>query len=85
MAVNEFEPVVSRRHPEISRYIESLREAGALPSMLSGSGSAVFGVFATADAAAAAMRADVSPLRGMTARRIATCSAERVERIELGS
>jgi len=84
VAVNEFEPVVSRRHPEISRCIESLREGGALLSMLSGSGSAVFGVFATTDAAAA-MRADASSLQGMAARSIVTCSAERVERIELAS
>src|SRR5205085_706224 len=46
VAVNEFEPVVGRRHSAIDVYVDALREAGALPAMMSGSGSAVFGVFA---------------------------------------
>lgn len=44
LAVNDFEPVVSTRHPEISALVNGLREMGCAPAMLSGSGSVVFGV-----------------------------------------
>ena len=85
VAVNEFEPVVSRRQPEIAKYVEWLRAAGAMPAMLSGSGSAVFGVFATAEAARAAMRDDGPVARDMAARRLDAWTAERVERVETDS
>jgi 4-diphosphocytidyl-2-C-methyl-D-erythritol kinase len=48
---NDFEPVVAARHPEITEIVATLRAHGAVHAMLSGSGSAVFGLFA-ADAAA---------------------------------
>jgi 4-diphosphocytidyl-2-C-methyl-D-erythritol kinase len=44
-AVNHFEPVISSRYPEIAAYRQALRDAGAFMAMMSGSGSAVFGVF----------------------------------------
>jgi 4-diphosphocytidyl-2-C-methyl-D-erythritol kinase len=51
------EPVVSR-HPEIGELIHQLRRSGANQAAMSGSGSAVFGIFSrlpTAEAAAAAL------------------------------
>jgi 4-diphosphocytidyl-2-C-methyl-D-erythritol kinase len=42
---NDFEPVVARLYPEVGRAAEALGEAGAGPTLLSGSGSSVFRVF----------------------------------------
>ena len=77
--VNEFEAVVVRRHPEIARLLEALRAAGAITALMSGSGSAVFGVFDETDraeAAAQALRAGDDACRVLVTR-----SAERVERV----
>jgi 4-diphosphocytidyl-2-C-methyl-D-erythritol kinase len=52
--VNDLEPPIARRHPEIDQMKSALRRAGALAAAMSGSGSAVFGLFqrrAEADAA----------------------------------
>lgn len=43
--INDLEPPVVRRHPEINTIKAALREAGAVASAMSGSGSAVFGLF----------------------------------------
>lgn len=43
--INDLEPPVVRRHPEITSLKAALREAGAVASAMSGSGSAVFGLF----------------------------------------
>lgn len=48
---NDLETVTIGRYPGIARLKERLREAGALGSLMSGSGSSVFGIFATQDAA----------------------------------
>lgn len=45
VAANDFEAVVGRRHEEVARCVAALRQVGARLAMLSGSGSAVFGVF----------------------------------------
>jgi 4-diphosphocytidyl-2-C-methyl-D-erythritol kinase len=45
LAHNDFETVVSARHPEVSELVRELRYLGASPAMMSGSGSTVFGVF----------------------------------------
>lgn len=45
VAHNDFEAVVSARHPEIGLLVGALRESGAVVAQMSGSGSAVFGVF----------------------------------------
>ncbi|MDQ6831415.1 MAG: 4-(cytidine 5'-diphospho)-2-C-methyl-D-erythritol kinase [Gemmatimonadota bacterium] len=45
VAENDFEPVVSARHPEIAGYVRALRDAGADVALMSGSGSTVFGVW----------------------------------------
>jgi 4-diphosphocytidyl-2-C-methyl-D-erythritol kinase len=42
---NDLEPPVVRRHPEIGSLRTLLREAGAVAAAMSGSGSAVFGLF----------------------------------------
>ena len=43
--INDLEPPVVRRHPEIGGLKAALREAGAVAAAMSGSGSAVFGLF----------------------------------------
>jgi 4-diphosphocytidyl-2-C-methyl-D-erythritol kinase len=54
---NDLEPVVAGRHPEITRIGAGLRRAGAREAAMSGSGSAVFGLFETERRAEAAARA----------------------------
>jgi 4-diphosphocytidyl-2-C-methyl-D-erythritol kinase len=54
--INDLEPPVLRRHPEITPLKASLREAGAVASAMSGSGSAVFGLFRSRAAAARCIR-----------------------------
>lgn len=54
--INDLEPPVVRRHPEITGLKTALREAGAVASAMSGSGSAVFGLFRTRAAAAKAVK-----------------------------
>lgn len=48
---NDLEPAVVRHHPAIGRIRQSLLDAGATFAAMSGSGSAVFGLFERADAA----------------------------------
>jgi 4-diphosphocytidyl-2-C-methyl-D-erythritol kinase len=77
-AVNDFEPVVAARHPEIAVYRRALREAGAFMALMSGSGSAVFGVFdqrPDVDALARACNTDVVVSR-VPARVVAPSGAE---------
>lgn len=45
IVVNDFEASVCRRHPEIPAMIERMYARGAVYSAMSGSGSAVFGLF----------------------------------------
>jgi 4-diphosphocytidyl-2-C-methyl-D-erythritol kinase len=54
--INDLEPPVVRRHPEIAVVKSQLREAGAIAAAMSGSGSAVFGLFRTQTAAARAIK-----------------------------
>lgn len=54
--INDLEPPVVRRHPEISDIKDQLRSGGAVASAMSGSGSAVFGLFRTRPAAAKLIR-----------------------------
>ena len=44
-AINDFEASVFRRHPGLGEIKARLRDAGADPALLAGSGSTVFGVF----------------------------------------
>ncbi|HXW05895.1 MAG TPA: 4-(cytidine 5'-diphospho)-2-C-methyl-D-erythritol kinase [Vicinamibacterales bacterium] len=54
--INDLEPPVVRRHPEIGALRSLLREGGAVASAMSGSGSAVFGLFRSRAAAARLIR-----------------------------
>ena len=45
IAHNDFEHLVAARHPEIDELASDLRAAGASSALMSGSGSAVFGIF----------------------------------------
>ncbi|HEV7994183.1 MAG TPA: 4-(cytidine 5'-diphospho)-2-C-methyl-D-erythritol kinase [Gemmatimonadaceae bacterium] len=82
-AVNDFEPVVAARRSQISSIVEQLRAAGFAPAMLSGSGSAVFGVFP------AESRVDlpqfVAEGRTPAPRVLLTRTAERVEPVDLST
>jgi len=85
IAVNEFEPVVGRRHPSIPAYVDALRDAGALPAMMSGSGSAVFGVFADPQSALSGIMAATRARSEESARGVVVWTAQRVERVETSS
>jgi 4-diphosphocytidyl-2-C-methyl-D-erythritol kinase len=79
--INDLEPPVVRRHPEITTLKASLREAGAVASAMSGSGSAVFGLF---DRRTAAVRA--ASVVGSGARRtFVTRTLTRVEYLRLAA
>jgi len=54
--INDLEPPVVRRHPEIGTLKSVLRETGAVAAAMSGSGSAVFGLFRTHAAAVRALK-----------------------------
>jgi len=54
---NDLQPVVARRHPIVATLVAALGRAGALQASLSGSGSAVFGLFARRSQAERAARA----------------------------
>lgn len=54
--VNDLEPPVIRRHQEIAGLKAQLREAGAMAAAMSGSGSAVFGLFRGRGAAERAVK-----------------------------
>jgi 4-diphosphocytidyl-2-C-methyl-D-erythritol kinase len=54
--INDLEPPVVRRHPEIVGLKAALRDAGAIAAAMSGSGSAVFGLFRSRTAAAKCIR-----------------------------
>jgi len=76
IAANDFETVVRARHPMITELVSGLDAADATIAMMSGSGSAVFGVFAS--------RSDVPALRpGPGVLTIETRTSERVVRVEM--
>ena len=54
--INDLEPPVVRRHPEIGALRTALRDAGAVAAAMSGSGSAVFGIFKSRAAAERVLR-----------------------------
>jgi 4-diphosphocytidyl-2-C-methyl-D-erythritol kinase len=82
IAVNEFEPVVSRRHPAITEYVDAMRDAGGVLAMMSGSGSAVFGVFADAVSARAGAETISRLFTTSNVRVVEAWTAQRVERVE---
>jgi 4-diphosphocytidyl-2-C-methyl-D-erythritol kinase len=56
-ARNDLQPGVVARHPEIGRIVSALRRAGASAAAMSGSGSAVFGLFGSRASATRAAKA----------------------------
>ncbi|HEV3330325.1 MAG TPA: 4-(cytidine 5'-diphospho)-2-C-methyl-D-erythritol kinase [Bryobacteraceae bacterium] len=48
---NDFEAVVMEQYPRLARLKKRLERAGAAPALMSGSGSAIFGLFRTRDQA----------------------------------
>ena len=73
--INDLEPPVIRRHQEITGLKVQLREAGASAAAMSGSGSAVFGLFRSR---ALAERA-VKPLSRNGAKALVTRTLTRAE------
>jgi 4-diphosphocytidyl-2-C-methyl-D-erythritol kinase len=73
--VNDLEPPVIRRHQEIAALKAQLRELGATAAAMSGSGSAVFGLFRSRSAAQRAVR----PLSKNGARALVTRTLSRAE------
>jgi 4-diphosphocytidyl-2-C-methyl-D-erythritol kinase len=72
---NDLQSVVAERHPEIGTIAEALVRAGARQAAMSGSGSAVFGLFATKRAATAA----AAKLRASTRRTLLARTLSRME------
>jgi 4-diphosphocytidyl-2-C-methyl-D-erythritol kinase len=73
--INDLEPPVMRRHQEIGALTQQLRELGATAAAMSGSGSAVFGLFRTRPAAERALK----PLSRNGARALITRTMTRAE------
>ena len=76
IATNDFERVVAARHPVVAELVDELASRDALLSMLSGSGSAVYGVFDEPPDAPAITRST-----GLST--IVTRTSDRVVRVEL--
>jgi 4-diphosphocytidyl-2-C-methyl-D-erythritol kinase len=77
-AVNDLQGVVAQRHPEIAQLVRALERAGAADAAMSGSGSAVFGLFSTRRGAAGAAASIAGSRRRMLITRTvdrATCQA----------
>jgi 4-diphosphocytidyl-2-C-methyl-D-erythritol kinase len=77
---NDLEAPVVRHHPTISRICQTLVDAGAVKAAMSGSGSAVYGLFERADAARRTARDLARP--GWTV--LATRTLNRAEYQRLG-
>ena len=73
--INDLEPPVIRRHQEIAGFKAQLRELGATAAAMSGSGSAVFGLFRTHAAAVRALK----PVSRGGARALLTRTLSRAE------
>jgi 4-diphosphocytidyl-2-C-methyl-D-erythritol kinase len=79
--INDLEPPVVRRHPEITTLKGALREAGAVAAAMSGSGSAVFGLFRSRAAATRALKPlSKGPNRTILKRTITRADYERRSR-----
>jgi len=73
--INDLEPPVMRRHQEIGTLKQQLRDLGATAAAMSGSGSAIFGLFRSRQAAERA----VKPLSRNGAKAIVTRTVSRAE------
>jgi 4-diphosphocytidyl-2-C-methyl-D-erythritol kinase len=76
--VNDLQAPVEARHPEIARLVRALRAEGAAHAAMSGSGSAVFGLFERRrDAARAAAALQAAPPRSKVSAAIVTRTLNR--------
>lgn len=75
---NDLQPPVVRRHPEIGRGVRALRRAGAECAAMSGSGSAVFGLFASRAAADRAASAVAGRGRTLVTRTLSRAECRRL-------
>jgi len=73
--INDLEPPVVRRHPDIATIKGLLRDGGAIAAAMSGSGSAVFGLFRSQAAARRALK----PLSRSGTRALLTRTLSRAE------
>ena len=73
--INDLEPPVMRRHPEIGALKAALKETGAAAASMSGSGSAVFGLYRSRAAAERSLK----PLSRGGARALLTRTLTRAE------
>ena len=79
--VNDLEPPVGRRHPEIAALKVLLKEGGAMAAAMSGSGSAVFGLFRGRAAAERTLKAVCrNGVRGLLTRTLTRAEHERRSR-----
>ena len=74
---NDFEAVVFQQHPRLAALKKRLRRAGASPALMSGSGSAIFGLFRTGEEVSRALAA----LEGENAFRISLVSRARYRKM----
>lgn len=81
LAENDFEEVVPVRHPEVAASLGALRDTGARPVLLSGSGAACFGVF-RGDAVARDAATRIGSRLGWAALPVPTLS--ELPRVEVG-
>lgn len=78
MCANDFEPAVFRRHPALGSIKKKLGRLGASPALMTGSGSALFGLFESADRMNRAFQALSRPgVRNFLLFRIALLTARR--------
>jgi 4-diphosphocytidyl-2-C-methyl-D-erythritol kinase len=78
LMTNDLQAVVAKRHPEIGRLVRALERVGASQAAMTGTGSAVFGLFSTrTDAQRAASRVSTRGSRTIVTRTVdrATCRA----------
>ena len=79
--VNDLEPPVSRRHPQIGALKTQLKEGGAIAAAMSGSGSAVFGLFRSRLAAERTLKTVCrGGVRGLLTRTLTRAEYERRSR-----
>jgi 4-diphosphocytidyl-2-C-methyl-D-erythritol kinase len=67
---NTFEPIVEARHPELAEYRAMLAKAGASVARLSGSGSTVFGLFASGAPDERTLGIEATVIRTRTAKNV---------------
>jgi 4-diphosphocytidyl-2-C-methyl-D-erythritol kinase len=79
--INDLEPPVVRRHPEIHAVKVQLKDAGATAAAMTGSGSAVFGLFRTRPMAErAAKLLKRGGIRALVTRTLSRAAFERASR-----